>query len=148
MEARDFKALFGEVAKAHGFTAAHGGWCRDACAALVVLNLQKSNFGNHFDLNIKLFLGRRLQGAAADLKSLVKNEGGDVFRRQPTECNRILNLDAPISAEDRRCELDRMFVELVDRITAASATQAGILGLRDEGVLFLLPMAEKRLMGD
>jgi hypothetical protein len=145
MEAKEFKALLGDVAKAHGFVAAHGGWYRETPAALFVLDLQKSNFGNYFELNLKLFLGRGLPSNSAELKKLVKSLSGDVFRRQPEEYREAFDLDAAITGIDRRGHLDRMFTELVDRMVSASESPAGILRLRDEGLLYLLPMAEARL---
>jgi hypothetical protein len=57
MESNDFKSLFGSVAKDHGFREVHGGWCVELISALVALNLQRSNYGNYFELNIKVFLG-------------------------------------------------------------------------------------------
>lgn len=145
MEAKEFKAFLGDMAKAHGFMAAHGGWYRETASALFVLHLQKSNFGNYFELNLKLFLGRGLPSDSAEWKQLVKRDSGDIFRRQPVECREAFDLDAAITVADRRDTLDRMFTELLDRIASASASPAGLLQLRDEGVLYLLPMAEARL---
>jgi hypothetical protein len=145
MEASEFKVLFGDVARAHGFTAAHGGWYRKTPTALFVLNLQKSNFGNYYELNLKLFLGEGLPTSATVSKKLVKSLSGDIFRRQPKECREVFDLDATITADDRRERLDRMFTELVDRIATAAASPLGLLRLRDEGVVYLLPMAEARL---
>lgn len=145
MEASEFKAVLGDVAKAHGFAAAHGGWYRETPAALFVLNLQKSNFGNYFELNLKLFLGQGAPSTAADFKKLVKRLSGDIFRRQPEEYREVFDLDAAITAADRRNRLERMFTELIDRIASAAASPFGILRLRDEGVVYLLPMAEARL---
>lgn len=145
MEANQFKAIFGGVAQAHGFTAAHGGWYQEHKAALFVLDLQKSNFGSYFELNLKLFLGHGPPINPAELKRLVRILGGDVFRRQPEEYRATFDLDASVDAADRRASLDQMFTELVDRIASAADSPAGILRLRDDGVVHLLPMAEVRL---
>lgn len=145
MEAKEFKALLGDVAKAHGFNVAPGGWYRELPAALFVLDLQKSNFGNYFELNIKLFLGRTAPSDPAEFKKLVKNMSGDIFRRQPEECRIAFDLDAPVEAASRRTMIDQMFSELVDRIASTANSLAGILRLRDEGILYVLPMIEARL---
>lgn len=145
MENRDFKSLFGSVAKAHGFAAANGVWYRETAVALLVLHLQKSNYGNYFDLNIKLFLGCTRSTSPVAFKSLVKSHSGDVFRRQPPAYRDVFDLDTEVSAVDRSESLDRMFTELVDRIAAACSTSEGLLRLRDEGVLFLLPGVEARI---
>lgn len=145
MEAKEFKALFGEVAQSHGFNSAASGWYREAPAALLVLDLQKSNFGNYFELNLKLFLGRAAPSDPAEFKKLVKSLSGDIFRRQPEECRSAFELDAPVGLTERRGSIDRMFSEVVDRIALASDSPAGILRLRDEGLLFILPMIEAKL---
>lgn len=95
MESSEFKLLLGEIARAHAFTTAKGCWYRETPAALLVLDLQRSNFGNYFDLNLKLFLGQRLPISTAELKQL-KSLGGDIFRRQPVEYRETFDLDAEI----------------------------------------------------
>lgn len=145
MKATEFKSLLADVAKEHGFTAAHGGWYRETPSALFVLHLQKSNFGNYFELNLKLFLGQGLSSNAAEFNRLVKSLSGDIFRRQPEEYREVFDLDTVISAADRRHRLARMFIELIDRMASAAASSLGLLRLRDEGLVFLLPMAEARL---
>jgi uncharacterized protein DUF4304 len=145
MDTKEFKTLFTEVAKAHGFHAAHGGWYRELPAALFVLGLQKSNFGNYYELNLKLFLSRSAPSDPATFKKLIKNQNGDIFRRQPEEFRTTFDLDGPLDAAERRAALDEMFAALVDRIASAATSSAGLLGLRDQGVLFVLPMIEARL---
>jgi hypothetical protein len=145
MDTREFKSLFAEVAKAHGFHAAHGGWYQELPAALFVLNLQKSNFGNYYELNLKFFLSRKSPDDSAALKKLIKNQSGDIFRRQPEDFRIAFDLDAQLSVAERRAALDEMFCSLVDRMISAATDSAGILRLRDQGVLFVLPMIEARL---
>lgn len=145
METREFKILFGSVAKEHGFTPAYGGWYLETPTGLFVLNLQKSNFGNYFELNLKLFLGLQLSSNGVELKKTVKSFSGDIFRRQPEEFREIFDLDAEISLADRRKLLEKLFAELIDRMASGFASQAEILRLRDEGVIFLLPTIEARV---
>jgi hypothetical protein len=146
MDTKEFKNLFGNIAKSHGFKSAHGGWHREVSAALLVLNLQKSNFGNYFEMNLKLFLGETAVVDSAELKERVKSMSGDIFRRQPEEYSDAFNLDSSMSLADRRAAIEKMFRDLIDHIVSAgTAGSAGILRLRDEGVLFVLPSVEARL---
>lgn len=145
MKAKEFKDIFGDAAKSHGFNVAPGGWYRELPIALLVLELQKSNLGNYFELNIKLFLGRGAPSDPSEFKKLVKNMSGDIFRRQPEEFRDAFDLDTPIDSKDRRVRLEQIFSELIDRIVSAAASSAGILRLRDEGGLYVLPMVEARL---
>jgi hypothetical protein len=145
MDTKEFKRLFDDIAKSYGFEAAHGGWYRELPAALFVLNLQKSNFGNYFEANLKLFLGETASVGNAELKKRVKSMNGDIFRRQPEEYRGAFDLDSRIDLADRRAVIDKMFGGLIDQIVSASTGPAGILRLRDAGVLFVLPTVEARL---
>ena len=143
MDSRELKRVFGEVAKAHGFNVAPGGWYRQVPIGLLVLNLQRSNFGNYYEVNIKVFLGHA-QPVESELKRLV-NLAGDIFRRQPEEYRSAFDLDVPAAAVDRESAIDRMFSTVIDRIVSAADESAGILRLRDAGILYLLPGIEERL---
>ena len=56
MESKDFRKLFNEIAKNNGFEPAFGGWFKESDECIVALYLQKSNFGNYYELNIKTFV--------------------------------------------------------------------------------------------
>lgn len=148
MVTAEFRTMFGEVAKAHGFTGAHGGWYRDTGAALLILSLQKSNFGNYLYLNIKIFLGERATGAPEQLRQRIKNLNGDVFRRQSNEQSELLNLENDLSISARREGIDAMFRGLIGHMVACCEDTAGILRLGDEGLVFLLPSVKARLERD
>jgi hypothetical protein len=145
MKPKDFKAVFDDVAKSHGFKTAHGGWYQELSGALFVLDLQKSHFGNYYEFNLKLFLGIGPPNDPTKFKKLVKGLSGDVFRRQPEDCRNLFDLDVPLGTTERRAAIDKMFCDLVDRIVSSAGTPGGILRLRDEGVLYLLPMIEAQL---
>jgi hypothetical protein len=147
MVAKEFRALFGEVARAHGFIEVQGGWYRELPAALFGLQLQKSNFGAYFELNLKLFLGRALPKEAAALKTLTKMSG-DIFRRQPTECRGAFDLDNDIGLDERRRLLEAMFRGVIQRIADGAGSPSGILALRDRGELFVLPAIETKLIAN
>jgi hypothetical protein len=145
MEAKELKSLLGTIARAHGFSAAHGGWYRTTPVALIVIEPQKSNFGNYFELNFKWFLGRGLPGDTRELKKLIKSAGGDVFRRQPEEYRTAYDLGLDLSDADRQHLIERMFSDFVSRIVSGSADLSGMLQLRDQGLIYLLPIVEARL---
>lgn len=44
MNSKDFKKLFGEVAKSNGFESAFGGWFRDSAECIIVLKSAKIKF--------------------------------------------------------------------------------------------------------
>jgi hypothetical protein len=145
MDQTELKTALDAVAKAHGFASAHGGWWRDSPLALITLSLQRSNFANSCYLNMKLHIGKSAACDARELKRFIKTSSGDVFRTQGREFDQFFDLDSSITPEDRLRGLERLFLELIRLILTACGSPEGVLRLRDQGVLFLLPMAEKRL---
>lgn len=137
--------MFGEVAASRGFRAAGGGWYREVSTGLFVLALQKSNFGNQFELNLKLFLNRAIPKDSASLKKMMKSMGGDIFRRQPEQYRSVFDLESGLSVTERKLSLEALFVEIVDKITTEACAPSGLLRLRDQGVIFLLPSVEAQL---
>ena len=145
MKPPEFKRLFADVAKAHGFSAAQGGWYRELSVGLFILNLQKSNFGAYFELNLKLFLGRHAPSNSADFKRFVRTLAGDIFRRHPEEFRSAFDLSSCLLTAQRQEAISRMFCEFIDRIVLSCNNPTGILRLRDEGIFYLLPGVEIRL---
>lgn len=145
MEKPQFKALFDDVARGHGFLAAHGGWHRQFEGVLLILDLQRSNFGAYYELNLKLFLNSLSAAERIASKILVKSESGDIFVRPPETYRPAFDLEATLSALQRREKLDDLFRKWVLPVGEACASPAGILSLRDRGMIFLLPGVEKHL---
>ncbi len=145
MEAKKFKTMFGGIAAHHGFYTGGGGWHRELLMGLFVLDLQKSNFGQYFELNLKLFLQKKAPREAASLKKLTKSMSGDIFRRQPEQYRAAFDLESGISVVEREKLLARLFDEIIEQIAAGASSPSGLLGLRDQGVIFLMPNVEALL---
>src|SRR4051812_3939800 len=145
METRDFKTMFAEVATSRGFVAGGGGWYRELLMGLFILALQKSNLGEYFELNLKLFLNRTVPKDAASLKKMTKSMSGDIFRRQPEQYRRAFDLGSDINMIERKRLLEELFDKVVDQIAAGADAPSGLLRLREQGVIFLLPSVEAQL---
>lgn len=145
MDTKEFKKLFGEIAKNHGFQSAFGGWMKDSEECIAVLDLQKSNFGNYFELNIKVYVQGMFGKTHIKSKELVKKETGNIFRRQPNEYKNVFDFDTSI--EDRiRIELLTDFFRsfLVD-FAEKALTKSGIIELANKGKIFLPPATKEEL---
>jgi len=145
METKEFKTMFGEVAASRGFVAGGGGWYRVLLMGLFVLALQKSNLGEYFELNLKLFLNQTVPKDAASLKKMTKSMSGDIFRRQPEQYRPAFDLESGINVIERKRLLEVLFDEIVDQIAAGANAPSGLLRLREQGVIFLLPSVEAQL---
>ncbi len=143
MENKNFKKLFDEIAKKSGFEAAFGGWFKESPECIVALYLQKSNFGNYYELNIKTFIQGLFGNSYTKSKDL-KYATSAIFTRQPKEYNDVLDLENPMEIETRRDRLEKLFNDFIVPDTNQTLSRAGIIELARNGV-FILPAVKKEL---
>lgn len=145
MDSPQFRSAFSEIAAAHEFLAAHGGWFRESAECVVVLDLQKSNFGNYFDLNVKVFVQGLSDNRYTRGKEMVKKLTGDVFRRPPDRFQPALDLDRPFTRDERARSIEALFNEFVGPFAADALTRAGLASLATRGLVYLLPAVRAEL---
>jgi len=138
MNNKDFKIFFDGVAKINGFVKAHGGWFIESPEAIVVLDLQKSNFGNYYQLIIKIYIQGVFGQSYTISKDLVKKDVGDIRSGEPNEYSRIFDFENQLSANDRRELLLLLFENHIHPFTEKALTRAGIKDMYQNEDLFLL----------
>ena len=145
MNSKDFKDAFSEKAVHHGFEKAHGGWFKDSKECIVVLDLQKSNYGNYYELNKKIYIQGMFGATHTKSKDLVKKNSGDVFRRQPNKYQDIFNLENHIDDSGRAALLNDFFLEFVLPFTNTSLSRDGLLQLAEKKEIVLMPAISEGL---
>lgn len=145
MDSKEFKKVFGEVAKSTGFESAFGGWFRESAESIIVLDLQKSNYGDYYEMNIKVYVQGMFGNNYTRNKDLVKKDTGDIFRRQPPEYKDVLDFDTPVDDEKRRERLAKLFSEFIVPFTNRALSKFGIKELAEKGEITLLPAVKKEL---
>lgn len=145
MESNDFKKLLDEVAKENGFEKAYEGWFKEFDEVILVLDLQKSNFGNNYYLNIKLYIQGAFGNVYVKSKKLVKIDGGDIFLRQPDNYSNLLDLDASLGNSERKAGIREMFNDFITPLSNKTSTKEGIKELYKKGALFILPAVKEEL---
>jgi hypothetical protein len=145
VDTQHFRKLFSKVAVANDFVGAHGGWFRESPECVIVLDLQKSNFGGYFELNIKVFVQGLFNDRYSRSKEMVKRLTGDVFLRPPDRFRAALDLDEPISHDERARAIEALFSEFIRPITDDALTRAGLMSLAARGLVYLLPAVRKEL---
>jgi len=143
MENKNFKKLFDEVAKNNGFKFSCGGWFKESDECIVILYLQKSNFGNYYELTIKTFV-QGLFGRFYKKDKELKFATSDVFSSQPQECNDVLDLENLMEVETRKERLEKLFNDFIVPDANQTLSRAGIIELARNGV-FILPAVKKEL---
>lgn len=146
MNNKDFKQIFSRIAKSKGFENIFDGWVKSSVENIIVLNLQKSNFGNYYEMNIKVYIQDLFGYNYSKNKDIVKKDIGDVFRRQPPEYNPIFNLEYPLTDWERTERLATMFDEFIMPFTNKALYKLGILELAEKDEIVLLPAVKNELV--
>jgi len=139
MDKKQFISIFGEIAKKHKLESAYGAYFKIFDEIIVVLELQKSNFGNYYYLNIKFFVQGAWGNSFFKSKALAKREMAQVFVRPSEEQLKLFDLDNEIEDELRKEEIEKLFTEFINPIINSAENRKGILKLYDEKKLDLHP---------
>jgi len=145
MENKNFKKLFSNIARASGFEEAFSGWFKESNECIVSLGLQKSNYGNYYYLNIKIYVNGVFDRNYMKSKELVNKEIGNIFRRQPKEYEIVLNLETQMEDDERKQRLESLFSKFLVPFTNKALTRLGIKELAQNNEIALLPAVKKEL---
>lgn len=145
MDNKEFKSIFNDMVKLNGFERAFGGWFKESSECILVLDLQKSNFGNHYQLMIKIYVQGMFGNTYSKSKDLVKRNGGNIFRGEPTQFKDVFNFDTLITYDKRQQRLEELFSAFIEPFTNKALSKLGIKELAEKGEIFLLPAVKKEL---
>ncbi|MDR1682139.1 MAG: DUF4304 domain-containing protein [Candidatus Symbiothrix sp.] len=146
MDSKEFKNIFDTVAKANDFEKAFGGWFKESSECIIVLDLQKSNFGDYYELNIKIFVQGIFGNKYVKSKDLVKKHTGDIFTRQPNDYKDVLDFDTSMDDEKRKEKLESLFSEFVVPFANKALSRIGLKELAEQEKIFLLPAVKEELV--
>lgn len=145
MDSKEFRKRFGEMAKSYGFKSAFGGCYKESSECIFVLQLQKSNFGDYYELNIKTYIQGTFGKKYVPDKDTIKKYMGNVFDRQPKEYCSLFDFDIAMSDEDRMQTLKKFFDDFVIPYEEKALSVSGVRELADEGRIFLLSTVKDEL---
>lgn len=144
MENKEFKKLLNEIAVKSGFEPAFGGWLKESKDCIIIFALQKSNFGNFYYLNIKVYVNGVFGISYVKNKNLLKDVG-NIFSRQPAEYDTVFNLEDQLSDSERKNKLQEFFVNFLIPFCDKALTRKGIQELGDSGQIYVLPAVKEEL---
>lgn len=145
MDSKEFKKLFSSIAKINGFKSAYSCWFKESAESVVVLDLQKSNFGDYYEMNIKIFIQGMFGNNYIISKKLVKGDVGNIFRRQPKEYKTLFDFDYPMGEDERKVSLAKLFSDFIIPFTNNALSKSGIKKLADKGEITILPAVKVEL---
>ena len=142
MDNKKFKQLFNDVARLYDFEQAYGAWFLESPECIVVLELQKSYFGNYYELNIKSFGQGAFGNHYVKSKDLAKKYMGNCFGRQPSEYNDIFDLEEDMEDECRKERLEYFFKNFLAPLLPKLLSLSDLSKLPEYGDIFI-PSAVK-----
>lgn len=145
MDSKEYKHIFGRLAKINGFERAFEGWFKESLECIVVLDLQKSNYGNYYQLNIKIYIQSLFQKKYVKSKELVKKDVGDILLGEPKEYRDTFNFDEFMEDTKRQQKTEDLFINYIVPLTREALTVEGIKKLAQENKLFLTPAVRTEL---
>ncbi|MFC7526756.1 DUF4304 domain-containing protein [Parapedobacter sp. GCM10030251] len=145
MDSKEFKKRFSELAKANEFKSAFGGWYKESSECIAVLELQKSNFGDYYQLLIKIFIQGAFERTYAPDKDLIKSSMGHITANETPEYKAVLDFDESMEDNIRIERLKKLFNSHILPFTNRALSKAGIKELADKGEVFLLPAVKEEL---
>lgn len=146
MDSKEFKNIFDEVAKRNNFEKAFGGWFIESFECIIVLDLQKSNFGDYYELNNKIFIQGMFGNTYVKGKNLVKKQTGDIFTRQPNNYKDVFDFDKSMDDDKRKRKLEDLFSEFIKPLTDKALSRQGLKELEAQERIFLLPAVKAELI--
>lgn len=145
MNTRELKKLFGDAAKSNGFESAFGGWFKIGEECIAVLDLQKSNFGDRYQLMVKIYVQGVFGVKHSKSKDLIKKEVGDVFRGEPRHFEDVFDFEEMIDIEKRKDRLMILFSQFIVPFVAKALTRQGLKELATSGEVYILPAVQAEL---
>jgi hypothetical protein len=145
MTNNDLKKTFGEIANLYGFKFIFNGWIKESDFSILVLDLQKSKNTDYFDLNIKIYLQGIFEKKYKVNKEIVKNDTGDIFRRQPQEYKSLFWVNENSKISEKKEEILLFFKNFLSPFANKSLDKNGIIQLSTNGDIFLLPAVKEFL---
>ena len=145
MDSKEFKAVFGEVAKANDFKKAFGGWYKESPECIAILELQKSNFGDYYQLLIKIFIQGAFERTYIPSKDLIKSSMGHVTTNETSAYKAVFDFDEPMDDNIRKERLEELFKSHIVPFTNKTLIRSGIRELAEKGEIFLLPAIKEEL---
>lgn len=144
MDNISFKKLFNFIAKGNKFESSSGGWFKESNECIAALYLQKSRFGNYYDLNIKVFIQGSF-GFIYNKNKELKYATSEILGRQPEEYKNAMDLECSMSDEMRKQMLEKLFIEFVVPFVDKMLSRKKIMQLNENKELFLLESVKREL---
>ena len=146
MLTREFKKVFGAIAKKYGFAFRHGAWFMEFPEVINVLDVYKSYYSTLYYLNVKQYIQGAFGRQHEISKELVQYPG-HTFSSQPRELQQYLDFNQEISLTERIDAIDNYFERSLMPYIIKTQTKGGIIKLyyEEPKEVYLMPAVCEQL---
>lgn len=145
MEKVSLKKILKEIAARYNFCFSSGFYYKKSNECIVVLELQKSNYGNCFQVNIKVFIQGLFDKEYLINKDLIYKNVPDLFLGIPKEYENLFDLEYNDEQDGREVGLEKLFESYINPLFEKLLTKEGIRLLFVDGEFFILPAVKRAL---
>lgn len=145
MDNKEFKKIFGAVAKKYNFKKIYTGRYKESHDSVVIIYLQKSNYGNYYQLNIKVFVHGVFGRRYTPNKDLLVSTG-HVNSDETKEFKDVFDLENTVEDKIRYERIILLFKSHIVPFTNKTLVKSNILKLSENGEMFILPAVKDELI--
>src|SRR5688572_577665 len=113
MNSKEFKIVFDQEAKKIGFQKAFGGWFREFSDTIAVLELQKSKYGDYYQLLGKVYMRGAFGRDYTISKDLISRMMWHVGFDEPKEYRDVFDFDKEMEDSLRIEKLQNLFERII-----------------------------------
>jgi len=143
MDSKEFKIVFGNIAKMYDFKRAFSGWYKESEECIAILELQKSSFADSYYLNVKIFIQGAFERIYFPNKDLIKSSMGHITNQ--IRDKDILDFTEPMGDNIRIDGLKELFQKHIVPFTDKALSKSGIKEMEAKGEIYLLPAVKEEL---
>lgn len=145
MTSKEFRKIFEKTAKKYGFKSMSGGCYKDSPECLTTLYLQKSDYGDYFQLNINIYVQGYNNKHYIPDKNIVQLLLGQIKADAPHKYRNILDFDEEMEDDVRISRLEELFETYIIPLTDKGLSKQGIIELL-KTKKFLVPPGFKEFL--
>lgn len=135
METKEFKTMFGKIAKSNGFKFLYGGWYKESNDSMVIIYLLRSYYSKFYYFRFKINM-RGVFGRHSISKVDIQSDVANIRVSIPDEYRDVLDLETSLNGNTRKAMLEKLFETYVIPLTDKVLTLEGIEELINKGQLW------------
>ena len=144
METKEFKTMFGKIAKSNGFKLLYGGWYKESEDSMVIIYLLRSYYSRLYYFRPKINI-RGVFGKNSISKVDVQSDVADIEISCPKEYYDLFNLETNLDENTRKAMLEKLFETYVVPLTDKALSLEGIEELANAGEIQIEPVIKEEL---